>query len=112
MRFLILALLLGCRTAPEDSALGATPLCEEGYELSWDNFAHGFFLTYCASCHSESSLNRSGAPEGVDFDTEDQVAAWKDVLEEVVLEEEYMPLGGGVFPEDLVLLEIYLGCEL
>jgi hypothetical protein len=114
MRHLLMLFLLGCDSSPpnEDSAAAIDPLCEEGYDLSWSNFGQGFFLTYCNSCHSEASPNRFGAPEGVDFDTETQALAWRDRLEIVVLEEESMPLGGGVFTDDLYLFEIYLECGL
>ena len=86
--------------------------CADDYELTWDNFGHGFFLTYCTSCHSADSPNRFDAPEGIDFDTEDQVRAWRNVLQTVVVEEQTMPLGGGVYDEDLYLFEVYLACGL
>ena len=102
------------RTDPqaEDSSVAIDTQCEEIYDLNWENFGQGFFLTYCNSCHSESSPNRFGAPEGIDFDTEAQVRAWRDRLEVVVLEEESMPLGGGVFDDDLYLFGVYLECGL
>ena len=115
MRFLLLPLLLSCGSdlQSEDSAVPTIhPLCEEGYELTWDNFGQGFMLTYCTSCHSAESPNRFDAPEGINFDTEEEVEAWRDVLRQVVLEDETMPLGGGVFPDDLYLFEIYLECGL
>ncbi len=115
MRILLLPLvLLACQGEPEpvDSGSSQSPLCEEGYDLTWDNFGQGFFLTYCTSCHSEESPNRFGAPEGIDFDTEEQAQAWKERLRVVVVEEETMPLGGGVFDDDLYLFEIYLECGL
>jgi uncharacterized membrane protein len=115
MRILLLPLmLLACdgEVPAQDSGNVQSSLCEEGYDLSWDNFGHGFFLTYCTSCHSADSPNRFGAPEGIDFDTEEQVLAWRDRLHVVVLEEESMPLGGGVFDDDLYLFEIYMECGL
>ena len=114
MRILLLSLLLACGSDPqsEDSAVEIHPLCEEGYDLSWDNFGHGFMLTYCTSCHSEESPNRFEAPEGVDFDTEEQLREQVDRVVYRVLEEETMPLGGGVFDDDLYLFEIYLECGL
>ena len=114
MRFLLLPLLLACGTEPqpEDTSTPVDPLCEEGYDLTWDNFGHGFMLTYCTSCHSEDSPNRFGAPEGIDFDTEAQLLEMRTLVEFVVIEEESMPLGGGVFDDDLYLFEVYMECGL
>jgi uncharacterized membrane protein len=112
MRFLFLPLLLACGTDPqtEDSSAAVDPLCEQGYDLNWDNFGHGFMLTYCNSCHSVDSPNRFGAPEGIDFDTEEQLVEMRTRVEFVVIEDETMPLGGGVFDDDLYLFEIYMEC--
>ena len=86
--------------------------CVDARELSWSSFGHGFFRTWCTSCHSESSAERAGAPPGIDFDTEDQVATWSDAIRRTVIDDETMPLGGGVYDDDLELLDEYLRCGL
>ena len=66
----ILTLLLACAEpdAGDTSSCGA-----EDHPVTWDGYTRGFFLTYCAACHSSSATERYGAPEGVDFDTPQQV---------------------------------------
>lgn len=100
-----LLLFLACAGGAE-SAAG----CDTGYDVSWDGWAHGFFLSYCASCHSEAALDRHGAPEGVNFDTEAQARALAEAIRLTVIEERSMPLGGGMRDDDRVLLERWLNC--
>ena len=59
-----------------------------------------------------TSSDRLGAPEGIDFDTEEDLITWRDSVERVVLENQTMPVGGGVYEEDLLLLEMLLSCGL
>ena len=120
---LLSALLLstaGCGD-PSDDTGGASPdgegtssseLCDLGYDLTWENWGASFFATYCDACHAASSPNRFDAPETVTFDTLEEVRSQKEVIAYAVLEAESMPLGGGVYEEDLYLLEIYLTCSL
>ena len=91
---------------------GVDPLCSQGYDLTWSNWASSFFATYCDSCHAASSPNRFGAPEYATFDTEQQVVDAWDSVYRTVIEDENMPLGGGVYDDDLFLIEIYLVCTL
>lgn len=46
------------------------PLCD--VEPTWEDFAQPFVQQQCLSCHSRgrTGLGRSGAPVGVDFDSE------------------------------------------
>ena len=105
----MLFLALAC-TGPADSA--APPAaCADAPQVSWDDWGHGFFLTYCGACHSARAANRNGAPADVNFDSEAEVAAWKDRIEVRVLEQGTMPMGGGVYPEDLDLLKVMLACN-
>lgn len=110
----MLLLLLAC-SGPADSSLQETAVpagCEEAPSVSWQNWGHGFFLTYCGACHSATSPSRDGAPEDVNFDTKLEVEAQKERIRTRVLEEQTMPLGGGVYEEDLQLLEVMLTCGL
>jgi len=52
--------------------------CQNGTLLTYRNFAEGFFMNYCNSCHSRDlpeSL-RSGAPTDANFDHPDGVTEW------------------------------------
>jgi hypothetical protein len=57
-------------TDPDDS--GPLP-CND--DVTWEFWGHGFFLTWCTSCHSADVVGkkRQDAPKGVDFDTYEQV---------------------------------------
>ncbi len=103
----MIALLLACTTEAPPSPVA----CEAS--VTWDGFAHGFFLTYCNACHSQANPdNRYGAPLGIDFDSEALVYAQATRVRARVLDDQTMPLGGGVTPDDLVLLDRYLSCSL
>ncbi len=79
-------------------------------EVSWDAWANGFFTTYCKSCHLESSTNRYGAPENVNIANIDDVRTWSTRIRIRVLDEETMPVGGGVPEEDLLRLSEWMDC--
>lgn len=55
-------------------ALAARP-CPDDSTLDYESFASGFFDSYCRGCHSASSVDRNGAPVGLDYDDRDQIAA-------------------------------------
>lgn len=109
--FVFLIILTACSTP--DVVDTAEPVdCEAAPAVSWSGWGQGFFLTYCDACHSQTSPNRNGAPEGVDFDTEAQVRAQADRIRQRVLVEGTMPLGSGVYEEDLSYLDVLLSCSL
>ena len=100
---MILLLALGCSGPDTDSTCSAT--------VTWDGFAHGFFTTYCVSCHSAANVDsRYGAPPNVNFDTQTEVLLQAERIRIRVFEQQDMPIGGGVYPDDLTLLNAYLGC--
>lgn len=109
---LLLLLSLSCIGNDAKSDGTDTATCDSAPQVTWDNWAHGFFLTYCLACHSENSVDRRGAPESVNFDTEAEVAGFSGVVRTVVLDQATMPIGGGVYEDDLYLLEVYLDCTL
>jgi len=88
------------------------PECEGLPTVTWEGWSDGFFKTWCRACHSAATTDRNGAPEGMDFDTEAQVVENASLVRYSVLDEERMPLGGGLYKEDLYLLEVYLDCEI
>ena len=106
-------LLLACGEGKNEDAPDAddtaTPLPEQ-CDAQWDAWASGFFTTYCQSCHSETSPQRYDAPIGVDLDDVGDVRAWSDRIRIRVLEEETMPMGGGVPSSDLDRLDAWLDC--
>ena len=99
--------LIGCRDAPE--APDSPDPCE-GYVPTWAGWTQGFFRTWCNACHSSAAVERNGAPVGVDFDAEAGALRWRDRVRARVLDEATMPIGGGLYPEDLALLEAWLDC--
>jgi hypothetical protein len=105
---MILALLFACGT-PE----AATPVadCSSVPDVSWDAWGEGFFRTYCTSCHGSGTRNRNGAPPGYDFDDQSVVLAHAEDIRRAVLTDQTMPVGGGVYPDDLTLLDVYLSCH-
>ena len=82
--------------------------CGDPTGLSWDAFGSGFFRTYCTACHSSTTPDRHGAPDGVDLDSEEAVRALAPRVRARTLEDQTMPVGGGVLEEDRVLLDRYL----
>ncbi len=117
----MILLLLACATPAPSVVADTTPPprratareCATLPDVTWDAWGDGFFRTYCTACHSSANTAaRSGAPEGIDFDSEGAVRAHATDVRRVVLENGTMPVGGGVYPEDLVLLEVFLACGL
>ena len=67
-----------------------TSTCADS-DVTWVSFADGFFSNYCRSCHSSTTQNRYGAPDGLDFDTEAQVRQYEALVRSSVLEDGTMP---------------------
>lgn len=108
---LILFLALACDNKDTGSDSDAVA-CDTAPNVTWDNWGDGFFATYCRACHSATSPDRRGAPETINFDTEAEVARLLPLVRSVVLDEASMPIGGGVYEDDLTLLDVYLSCGL
>ena len=107
---ILLALGLACVS---DELESANPDCVGVSEVTWDGFAHGFFTTYCTSCHSVNNTDtRYGAPTDANFDSEADLIRKADRVRARVLVEATMPIGGGVHDTDLTLLDAYLTCTM
>lgn len=103
---MLLALLIACDAKTVDTAVD----CALAPEVSWEGWGQGFFLTYCQACHGSSTLDRHGAPPDQTFDTWAQVRSHADEIRQSVLIDGTMPLGGGVYEEDLYQLDVLLTC--
>ncbi len=108
---LLLALMLACG-GDKGAAESADPCAEVPYDLNWANFGDGFFANYCRACHSSGAPDRFGAPDGINFDTLEEVRAQSSLIAFVVIEEQSMPEGGGVYEQDLEFLGYFLECGL
>jgi uncharacterized membrane protein len=87
--------------------------------VDYENYGQGFMMTWCTPCHNSalepggSGENdpRSGAPEGVDFNTNEGVQLWRDrIIARATGGGPTMPPGGGPTSEDLALLLEWLEC--
>jgi uncharacterized membrane protein len=107
----MLLALLGTGCTGGDGAETADP-CVGVPNVTWSSFGKGFFTTYCTSCHSATAPDRRDAPEGIDFDTLDEVRTYQGAIRLAVLDEGTMPIGGGATEEDLLLLDDFLSCGL
>lgn len=111
--WLMLGLLGGC----DDHVLGEglyEATCRDDPPLTWENYGKGALDHHCNGCHSQfmSGENRSGAPEGVDFDTWDGAVEYAERIRIRVIESETMPPSGGLTPDERALLDEWLKCEL
>ncbi len=108
---ILLTLLLACDAdkATDDTASSCDTLA---YDVTWANFGDGFFANYCRACHSADAPDRYDAPEGINFDTLDEVRALSSLIETTVIINETMPEGGGVYDQDLEFLGYFLECGL
>ena len=109
---LLLVALLACTDKGDDTGVAVAATCEDQPDLTWANWGDWFFLNYCRSCHSAHAEDRWGAPDGVNFDTLEEVRQQSSLIEYVVLTEQSMPVGGGVYDEDLEFLKTFLECDL
>ncbi len=97
--------LLGA--ACSDSPLGECPPNSENQQASG---SMTMFFT-CTGCHSETLTgpDRVGAPEGMDFDTPEQVRAYDEEIYESVVNGS-MPPGGGLNDSQIEAVRVYLAC--
>ena len=120
-------LALGCNDSPDgDSGLEnnstlvddtSIPLaCNDA--VTWDSWAHGFFLNWCTSCHSSALVTeeeRQKAPLAMNYDTYAGVvkSADKILYRAVTAEPKYlMPPIGGPSDEEGEVLRLWIECGL
>ncbi len=111
---MLFGLWLACSGEGEDSVATTTEptACAEGPNATWGSFGDGFFGFYCRGCHSAETPDRHDAPTDVNFESLADVRAHADRIRVRVIDEASMPVGGGVYPDDLVLLDVFLRCGL
>ena len=117
---MLIAILLSCSQAPADTAgavdtgpppADSTAPCEGTQVVTYNNFGHGFLLTFCQGCHASSTPTRYGAPDAVFFDTAEDAWAWSErILARAETEAGGMPPAGGISDEDRLLLSHWLRC--
>lgn len=85
----------------------------EGTDVTYENFARGFFLKHCNTCHAAGIEDRNGAPIAYVFDTYDQVYALRErVFLRSAAENITMPPGPDDPPEEeRFMLADWIACD-
>jgi uncharacterized membrane protein len=107
--------LLGASCDEDPEPEPQVEVCPDGTDLTWDNFAGGFLLTWCTSCHGSSLEGdlRYGAPAGMNYDTYPQVVELADAIASAATgPDPRMPPSGGPSDEERALMAEWLGCGL
>ena len=84
--------------------------CDSVPYVTWETYTQGMLMTHCQGCHASESPTRYGAPEDVYFDDIDNALLWSERIRVRTLEIQDMPPAGGIFSEDLYLLQVWLEC--
>ena len=93
-----------------DNQADTSSVCSEADQVEWNYWAKGFFDTYCRGCHSSEAIHRFGAPEQINFDSEDDVLSQADEIYSSVVTRQTMPKGGGLEHKLVESLTLYLQC--
>lgn len=102
---------LGGSSGGGDTAADASSGGEDTELATYENFGDAFIRNWCRGCHSSQLTgdDRSGAPDGIDFDTREDVEALADRIEARASgDSPTMPPAGGPSPEELDLLARWL----
>ncbi|MBM74892.1 MAG: hypothetical protein CMK59_05790 [Proteobacteria bacterium] len=102
----LMLMLLSCGGVQHDSS---SP-CYGAEQVEWNYWARGFFDTYCRGCHSSTTVNRFGAPDNINFDSEAEVLSQANAIYDSVILRQSMPKGGGLEDKDMESLRVYLQC--
>lgn len=86
--------------------------CAHENVVTWDNGGEDLFLTWCRSCHSETTGDRHGAPEYLNYDTLDEVRAAQHNIRQAALWDQVMPPGYPLGEEDWETMASFLDCGL
>ena len=84
--------------------------CDSVPYVTWETYTQGMLMTHCQGCHASESPTRYGAPEDVSFDDVEDALFWSERIRMRTLEIQDMPPAGGIFSDDLYLLQIWLEC--
>jgi uncharacterized membrane protein len=107
-----LLLLVACSTSSSDPPPIDDATCRQSF-ADYTNFGEPFALDWCRGCHSATlpADMRQSAPADVNFDTHDEVLAWKErILVRATGDSPTMPPAGGPSAEERALLAEWLGC--
>jgi len=86
------------------------PICETA---TWDIAAEPMLRSWCTPCHSSTleGADRSGAPEGMDFDTWENARPFAELIKSVAVPDDAtMPPEGKVDEEERVWLGLWVDC--
>ncbi|MEN0065642.1 MAG: hypothetical protein AAGA48_26105 [Myxococcota bacterium] len=109
-----MVLVLGCGDAVIGQGVPLTNTCLREPPLDYDNTGDGLIGRHCRPCHSQfvREAQRGGAPMGIDFDNEEDVLFWAELIEAEAIGDQTMPPAGGMLPVERELLEEYLRCDV
>ena len=114
MNKVLLGLALFTISCGKGEDTGAAPAAcaqdVDGAYPTWGTFGESFFLSYCRSCHSAETPQRFGAPDAINFDSEEEVMSQLAAVRRTVLTDQSMPKGGGVPEAERAELARYLDC--
>jgi len=111
---LFVGLSLGCGDEIVGQGVPIANTCLREPPLDYENTGDGLIGRHCRPCHSRfvREAQRAGAPEGIDFDDEQDVWDWAELIADEAIELQTMPPAGGMQPEERALLEEYLRCDV
>lgn len=116
---MLIAIVLSCTQTTSDTATAADTApstdtagpCDDAPVVTYNNFGHGFLLTFCQGCHASAATERYGAPDTVNFDTVEAAWSWSErILARAAADEGGMPPAGGVSVDNRLLLSHWLRC--
>lgn len=111
-------LVLGTAINCDDHIVGhgvpLTNTCLRDPPLTWENYGDYIIGRQCRPCHSvyRREGQRAGAPEGVNFDSWDDVLQWADRIQARTIDSETMPPAGGMVRQERLLMGEWLRCEV
>lgn len=110
----VLLLVTACGDAVIGQGVPVSTTCTRQPPLDYENTGDGLIGRHCRSCHSTyvREALRAGAPAGVNFDNEQDILDWADLIFEEAIEFATMPPAGGMIPEERDQLEEYLRCNV